>query len=1050
MGIVKIIENKSDGRYKVEVQKDFKRAKQHKEKFEEDIKNLADLIAKTEPEFYPAQQAVINKADEVNYAIGLLNDRESLLESLVQSLKNANENKDRIEGLVSLKNSQKNNIEQDLQNQNLSQEDRAALQLQLNILNSEIEGLNGQLQTLANEISSLSNDIKEASNPAKIIKFAEELSAQLAELSFTRDKIRNEIIRHKFSKASKEKKLAELIAVIERKDEREIWATDYIDDLPVDAIVPSVDINDESNLILISPRTLVVNQEDLDQKQAAIDKVTIDSDAASQQLAQAFLDLEVIQGLVALKQKEVIEEGLVITTIPIDTSFSERDLIISESNKRLNRLRNELLDLTGQALIINSTKQKLADKKIKLDKKIAEMQSEKTQISTAINTQSGVYAPVVNQYTRSFQPTQSSTPEATYFNISLLPGVQKWRPTYRLGTITTITGDKCNLVLDEAISSQQKLNINQYETLSDVPIKYGDCHGSIFEVGDNVVIQYADRDRLSPVVIGFQDHPKQCGILRVIEKSQLDTSADTYYKTLDKRHRGVYYTNDNVAQYWYSSDKKEAINWGSEVIYLSGKAYQHNIGEVLTACVANNEQTELLDAITSSKNKYLIILIGSSQSVDRVVCAKINKSTSTITLVLFKALLISSVGIVNASFTKKSNKLFIVYRTPIQGNLQLSATKIAMISIAISNVISLSTSLIHTMFREVYQQKELSYGSNTYTFPSWYNGGTFSSNRSRGEFRPVTDDLGDVYDGGEVIDAGMGEDNYYFLYITHDNISSAYLNSVNDAQGQYDLEAGHASMTNNYTTSEQTSHEIKLMLASISVETGALNLTYKTIHSATNSRSLSSSFNGSGIYIFRNSQDIINVNSASYNSTSEDVVNDYFYSRLIPGSEAVAFYVLTDEITTSESAGLASSSTTTTANHKEILYLSTKHGKEMILSNPVISVTNSQTGDGIESLSRNASNFPVSSEEWIANPPVIWGDGTLEYKFVHVNLQGAENGNLFLCKLPIYSPDSPDVVSMVYRAFDVNNNATLASENYLLDSDGFKRLSKIYFTAGLG
>ena len=106
------------------------------------------------------------------------------------------------------------------------------------------------------------------------------------------------------------------------------------------------------------------------------------------------------------------------------------------------------------------------------------------------------------------QPIISSGAPAVYFNKAILPGWQKWQPTFRLGEITALTGDSCNVSLDVAISSQQSMDINQAKILSSVTIDYMDSNGLLFEVGDRVVVQFEDQDWTQPKVIGFEDHPR--------------------------------------------------------------------------------------------------------------------------------------------------------------------------------------------------------------------------------------------------------------------------------------------------------------------------------------------------------------------------------------------------------------------------------------------------------------------------------------------------------------------------------------------------------------
>lgn len=108
------------------------------------------------------------------------------------------------------------------------------------------------------------------------------------------------------------------------------------------------------------------------------------------------------------------------------------------------------------------------------------------------------------------QPVLAATPWSVYYNWGLLPGWQKWKPTYRLGTIAMLEGDTCTVDLDAAHSSAQDLAINRTDSLTEVPIVYMNCNGDAFEVGDRVVVQFQDQDWSRPQVIGFQTNPQSC------------------------------------------------------------------------------------------------------------------------------------------------------------------------------------------------------------------------------------------------------------------------------------------------------------------------------------------------------------------------------------------------------------------------------------------------------------------------------------------------------------------------------------------------------------
>lgn len=106
------------------------------------------------------------------------------------------------------------------------------------------------------------------------------------------------------------------------------------------------------------------------------------------------------------------------------------------------------------------------------------------------------------------QPIVSSGAPAVYFNRALFPAWQKWRPTYRIGAITAISGDLCSLTLDEAKSTQQDLVINQAQTLTGVPIDYMTQNGNVFNTGDRVLVKFESQDFANPKVIGFESNPR--------------------------------------------------------------------------------------------------------------------------------------------------------------------------------------------------------------------------------------------------------------------------------------------------------------------------------------------------------------------------------------------------------------------------------------------------------------------------------------------------------------------------------------------------------------
>jgi hypothetical protein len=104
------------------------------------------------------------------------------------------------------------------------------------------------------------------------------------------------------------------------------------------------------------------------------------------------------------------------------------------------------------------------------------------------------------------------SPEQAFFNAAIFPGWQKWKPTYRWGTITAMdeAAETVTVELATTTSSAQTLNVNQATILTDVEVEYMSCGASVFEVGDRVVVQFVGQDWDSPMVIGFVDNPRPC------------------------------------------------------------------------------------------------------------------------------------------------------------------------------------------------------------------------------------------------------------------------------------------------------------------------------------------------------------------------------------------------------------------------------------------------------------------------------------------------------------------------------------------------------------
>ena len=104
------------------------------------------------------------------------------------------------------------------------------------------------------------------------------------------------------------------------------------------------------------------------------------------------------------------------------------------------------------------------------------------------------------------------SPWQVFWNAAVLPGWQKWKPTYRKATITWLNSDAnlANVTLDPATSSAAHLPINQTPQLNGVPIRYMDCDALAFAVGNRVVVEFEGQSWTSPRIIGFVESPKPC------------------------------------------------------------------------------------------------------------------------------------------------------------------------------------------------------------------------------------------------------------------------------------------------------------------------------------------------------------------------------------------------------------------------------------------------------------------------------------------------------------------------------------------------------------
>lgn len=110
------------------------------------------------------------------------------------------------------------------------------------------------------------------------------------------------------------------------------------------------------------------------------------------------------------------------------------------------------------------------------------------------------------------QPAIAAHPFNFFYNRCIFPAWQKDKPHHRVGVLTSVDkgADTCSITLDDALSSEQNLDINQDTALTAVPIIYQTCNSAVFEIDDRVVVRFTGQDFSEPVVIGFESNPKPC------------------------------------------------------------------------------------------------------------------------------------------------------------------------------------------------------------------------------------------------------------------------------------------------------------------------------------------------------------------------------------------------------------------------------------------------------------------------------------------------------------------------------------------------------------
>lgn len=188
----------------------------------------------------------------------------------------------------------------------------------------------------------------------------------------------------------------------------------------------------------------------------------------------------------------------------------------------------------------------------------------------------GALAPVADDGHVVARALQS--PEQAFFNAAILPGWQKFKPTYRFGAIGNINyeNDTADVTLATAKSSAQDLGINQETLLSGIPVEYMNCHASAFENGDSVLVKFEDQDWENPKVIGFQSNPRPCDPYEIFFLVEIAEVVETSHTGSGGKFAGYPMT---PAPPGYEVSPGNRIYHGNS--YGSGGGYHNVLGGVL-------------------------------------------------------------------------------------------------------------------------------------------------------------------------------------------------------------------------------------------------------------------------------------------------------------------------------------------------------------------------------------------------------------------------------------------------------------------------------------
>jgi len=310
-----------------------------------------------------------------------------------------------------------------------------------------------------------------------------------------------------------------------------VWCADYYVSLAVDAIVPTLEINDEYNLsnqhVLIMPHTFRAKQQDIDLWIEQSDNQQFKIDDFNSQIDSVNLRLIELTTEQADKEAEIVNAFMALSSLANqaprdDAAYTFQQSAIETLEFELSIIINEISAKIEKGLILEK-------QRVLVEARQAIIDAEKATFDTSLANNTPI-VPLITAETGLYQPFIASDDFTSLFNKLILNGVQKWNPVFRVGKITALDFEvKTASVLLEfsekdisaiAIDGDNEyLNINQGVLLNDVNIQYSFSHAHTFKINDVVVVDF-NKDFNYPNIIGFESNPVKPPFFLVEDKDE--------------------------------------------------------------------------------------------------------------------------------------------------------------------------------------------------------------------------------------------------------------------------------------------------------------------------------------------------------------------------------------------------------------------------------------------------------------------------------------------------------------------------------------------------